>query len=322
MSRAVTVTTGARLHFGLIVAPGHQFGSVGLMIDQPGFVVRIEPLGKPSPDRISATPQTAQRVAEFLAQYRSARPAAPVAVSLTREIPAHTGLGSGTQLALSLAAGLSRLFDAPPATAEDLAWLMGRGKRSIVGRVGFTRGGCIFAPPATAETPSSGAADLVVLPTPADWRFLLITPPGQTGLFGRDEQRAFQQMAPMSAELRDRLLRWMREEGQPALARADFPAFSAALYAFGRAVGEHFAPHQGGPFAHRQMAALVDHLREQGVHGVAQTSWGPTLTVLCPHAAAARELADRIAADPRWCDCRCLCAAPRNEGARIVLETD
>ena len=41
--KCVVVTTGARLHFGLL-AHGQvgcrEFGGIGLMIDRPGFIVR------------------------------------------------------------------------------------------------------------------------------------------------------------------------------------------------------------------------------------------------------------------------------------------
>lgn len=315
MNRAVTVTTGARLHFGLIVARGPSFGSVGLMVEQPGFTIRIEVLPQAASDRIDAPSPVVWRVAEFLEKFRARSATAPVAVTVSRCIPEHAGLGSGTQLGLSIATGLSRLFDATPAKVEELAPAMGRGKRSTVGCLGFARGGCVFSPPA-------GQQATVVLPTPAAWRCVLFTPPHQQGLSGAEEQRTFQHLPPMSDRLSERLVRIMLEDWKPALERHDFETFSSCLDEFGRLVGEYFAPHQGGLFAHPLARKLAARLRDLGFTGVAQTSWGPTLVVLCQTAENAQELIERLRTEPEWSGCSLQATAPLNHGAQVVLDPD
>lgn len=315
MNRAVTVTTGARLHFGLIVARGPTFGSVGLMVEQPGFTTRIEVLPQDASDRIDAPSSIARRVAEFLEKFRARCATAPVAVTVSRCIPEHAGLGSGTQLGLSIATGLSRLFDAQPAKLEELASAMGRGKRSKVGCLGFARGGCVFSPPAVEQA-------TVVLPTPSAWRFVLFTPPHHQGLSGAEEQRTFQHLPPMPDNLCERLVRIMLEAWKPALEQSDFDSFSDCLHEFGRLVGEYFAPYQGGPLAHPLVRKLATRLRELGFAGVAQTSWGPTLVVLCQAEENAQELIQHLRAEPDWSDCGLLATAPLNHGAQVVRDPD
>ncbi|MCH8154005.1 MAG: hypothetical protein IH786_01860, partial [Proteobacteria bacterium] len=107
MKQEVVVTTGARLHFGLLShrsAFGREFGGAGLMVDSPGFRVCIRPGGDRSVD---APAGCRKRASEFLRKclpddcLTSSVP--PFHVEITSEVPPHVGLGSGTQLALAIA---------------------------------------------------------------------------------------------------------------------------------------------------------------------------------------------------------------------------
>jgi beta-RFAP synthase len=253
----------------------------------------------------------AQRLAGFLATYRQQRTAPPVRIDVSRTIPEHAGLGSGTQLGLAIATALTRLFDGEPVAPRRLAQMLGRGQRSSIGVFGFEHGGCIFS-----RGWSPGGTAHAALPE--GWRFVLVTPRDQQGLSGGDEQRAFGQMRPMSGELCHQLHRLLSERWLPALERQDFAAFSAALYEFGTTVGRYFAPYQGGEFAHPQTAVLVQHLRQRGVAGVVQSSWGPTIAALCADEPSARQLQSAIASDRRWSDAAVRCVAPLNHGAMIT----
>ena len=63
----------------------------------------------------------------------------------------------------------------------------------------------------------------------------------------------------------------------PALHEVDLPAFGEALYEFNRRVGEMFRPAQGSVYSQPATEEWVGFLRKQGVHGVGQSSWGPTV---------------------------------------------
>jgi len=310
MPRSVTVTTGARLHFGLIVARGEHgptFGSVGAMVDEPGFTLRMNVA---EADSITAPAKIAQRIAGFLAMYRQQRPAAAVTVDVPRTIPEHAGFGSGTQLSLAVATALTHLFDKTPVSTWRLSQLMGRGRRSVIGAIGFEHGGCVFT--------SRWQPMDVVLKLPEAWRFVLVTPPGRQGLSGASEGLAFQQIEPMGTELCRRLDQLVKHYWMPGV--EDFQVFSTAMYDFGHAVGEYFAPQQGGAFADSRMAKLVEHLRREGIFGVAQTSWGPTIAVLCATPEMANEVAESIATDARWSDCVVRVSSPLNRGATVRSE--
>ncbi len=144
MTRLVEVIAPSRLHFGMWSFGDprqRQFGGVGAMIDRPGVRLRISPhhewtVSGPSADRAL---EFAHR---FLASAESSTlPGAKIEVL---QAPAeHVGLGSGTQLALAVAAGLHALSDAAPLPAAELARRVGRAYRSAIGTHGFQRGGLL-----------------------------------------------------------------------------------------------------------------------------------------------------------------------------------
>jgi beta-ribofuranosylaminobenzene 5'-phosphate synthase len=285
----IRVETAGRLHFGLFNPVGitsldhptlRRFGGVGLMVEQPRLVVEVEPAGAwsavgPLADRALAA---AQRFAAGVTADRLA-PVISAQLRILAAPPAHVGLGTGTQLALAVARGLAALWGLDLAPAE-LARRTGRGRRSALGVYGFEQGGLLIEGGKRGEEPL--APLLLRRPFPEDWRLLLVRPPAEPGLHGDSEKQAFDTLpaAPGDAGRVDVLCRLVLLGMLPALVTGDREGFGEALYEFNRKVGEAFAPAQGGAYAGPRVAALVDWLRGQGVRGVGQTSWGPTVFAL------------------------------------------
>src|SRR5262245_26743369 len=133
MSEYVTISTGARLHFGPLAVraeSGPSFGGLGLMVDRPGWIIT---LSRADRDELDAGPD-AERIARILADFRSQSKRDDVRVHLKVEqrIPVHAGFGSGTQLALAVGRGLAVLCDEPELMAVEIAGRTGRGRRSAI----------------------------------------------------------------------------------------------------------------------------------------------------------------------------------------------
>ena len=58
-------------------------------------------------------------------------------------------------------------------------------------------------------------------------------------------------------------------------------------------------------------------MRELGVRGVGQSSWGPTLFAFAADENSAADLIDRLAALEEFADAQIACTPPNNGGARI-----
>lgn len=309
----VKVSTGARLHFGPLAVGAvdrPSFGGVGLMVDSPGFTIRLRHLAGdesiiegPDADRIG-------RILEKLTAAHFPGCEIPVQVTVDENIPRHGGLGSGTQLALALATGLATLSTQAAGGVTELAAATGRGQRSAVGVYGFRDGGLILD--SGKESPDSLGQLGERVSIPANWRFLLWTPEGE-GLSGVDEGAAFAAMSPMSAQLSDQLTTLATTQLLPAANSQNFKAFSSALWEFGTLVGEYFTPSQGGVFSHPQAKEVVAMLQEAGVTGIAQSSWGPTICAVLPDEMTAITLLQQL---PLSANTLRL-TRPRNRGAEV-----
>ena len=317
MPAAFHVNAPSRLHFGLMNFggdAGRQFGGVGLMVDQPGMSVRFEPA-----EAFVARGAFAKRIAEFAQRWQAYQRMGDLpscAVEVTSAPREHTGLGVGTQLGMSIAAGLSHFIGLPQQTPIELAASVGRGHRSAVGAYGFVLGGLIAERGKLRGEPVSPLDCHLHLPP--EWRVVLICPRDFTGLASDDEISAFASLPPVTEDVTSQLTRIAREQMLPAAARADFMAFARAVYDYGRLSGECFAPLQGGPYNGPRLTAIVEILQSLGVIGVGQSSWGPTIFALLPNEDAARQLASRVAAAPAGRECDIIISAIARRGAQIT----
>jgi beta-ribofuranosylaminobenzene 5'-phosphate synthase len=277
----VTVKAPARLHFGFIDldgSMGRMFGSIGLAIDEPRILLEAAPA-----NRVSVSGDEAGRALalalRFLRHYK-----VPQGVHLTikETIPAHVGLGSGTQLALSVATALARLFSID-AGVRELASVMGRGARSGVGVSAFERGGFIvdagrkIGSQGASSSPGSLPPTIVRHPFPKEWTFVVAIPHLGRGLAGHAEDRAFRRIAGRPAGGAARISRIILIQTLPALLERDPALFGRSLTSIQRIVGNWFRPVQGGTFATPQGAAVARVLARAGALGIGQSSWGPAV---------------------------------------------
>jgi len=320
MGTSVTITTGARLHFGPLAAAGStggKFGGVGMMVSSPGFVLSARTACQ---DEYYGDEIVCGRAAEFVRRIREASVGGHsipgIRIEFLETIPSHAGLGSGTQLGLAVARAISELANEPDVGVEVLARRAGRGLRSAIGLHGFASGGFLV------DGGRAGSEQLGTLVSriefPAGWRLLLVAPSQSKGLSGAAEQSAFESQSPMPQSLTSNLCRIALMEWMPGLIEADFSRVSNAMHEFGLCVGRFFEPVQDGVFGHPLMGQLAEEVRHRGFAGVAQTSWGPTVCILCDGDASAQELMTDLASDSRWSDCVFRLTEPLNRGAQVV----
>ncbi len=315
----IRVRTGSRLHFGLLsvgapAPPARRFGSVGLMVKAPGIHLTV--CRAPGWCARGPLAERALVVAQRFVQSVAPHAVPPQQVVVERAAPEHMGLGTGTQLALAvtravaLAAGLTDL------STEELSRRAGRGLRSAVGVHGFDRGGFLVD---AGKAEGEGLAPLVArIRFPEEWHVVLVLPAGETGLHGAPERQAFEQLQTPPAAHTDALCRLVLLGLLPALLEHDLPAFGAALHEFNARAGEAFAPVQGGTYASPRVAELVTWVRQQGVAGVGQSSWGPGVFAVVGDEDEANHLAAAIRRQFGLWSGQVLVTEALNEGATVV----
>ena len=270
---AITVKVPARLHLGFLDLNGglgRRFGGIGLAISDLGTSLTVQrstrrDVSGPEADRVR---RHLQKMEQWLALHNNH------SVSISKAVPAHVGLGSGTQLALAVAAGVRRLHDMPFDIEGD-AIRLGRGTRSGVGIGLFSRGGLIVDGGHTDEL--NPAPVISHLPVPRHWRVLVILDPQRQGMHGPEEGVAIAALPRMSEADAARLCRLILMKALPALAEHDLANFGTAIKELQIRLGDYFAPVQGGArFMSPDVATVLDVLDNAGAYGVGQSSWGPT----------------------------------------------
>ncbi len=243
------------------------------MIDDPITEVIVR-----RADRFSGSQIAADRVLAIAQRYRhqfklSALPACQI--EITRRPAAHTGLGTGTQLAMAVAEAICRLLN-PPLSDETIAFrIANRGRRSAVGIHGYLRGGLIYE-----DTDHTSELNPIQqrLEIPKPWCVAILRPVGETStISGEVEVNQFAKLRPTTAEQRARFRKQITEDMFPAIQRGDFDAFSDVVHQYNRDSGRLFESVQQGPYNGHAVTSLVDTLRRNGVKGVGQSSWGPSV---------------------------------------------
>jgi len=285
---SVTVTVPARLHLGFLDLNGglgRRFGSMGLAISGPRTRLTIA-----SAARSDISGLESGRVQRYLEAMQDVLDLdAAHHVTIEEAIPAHAGLGSGTQLALAVAASVRRLHGLPLDMAGD-AVRLARGARSGVGIGLFDRGGVVVDGGHGAHTRAAPVVSRLAFPE--HWRVLVVLDPARQGAHGPDEGAAFATLPPFPDETAAHLCRLVLMKALPALAEHDVVIFGAAIKEMQQVLGAYFAPVQGGHrFTSPSVMACLDTLDEAGAYGVGQSSWGPTGFAFAP----SPEEADRLA---------------------------
>ncbi len=322
----VTVETGSRLHFGLLSfgnTEGRQYGGAGVIIDGEGVTLSVR-----AADRFEAVGPLSERVTEVVSHYADKENLAQLPSCRMELVEAprhHTGLGTGTQLSLAVAAGLDAFLEKSPRDIENLVEVSGRGHRSAVGAYGFAYGGFIYEQGKLSGEKLSPLAAHVALPE--SWRFVLFCEAGHEGLSGEQEKASFSQLPPVPAEVTARLRDEIEGQMLPAATAADFTAFGESVYRYGCTAGECYLAEQGGIYASQHAEQLVDAIRSFSiggipqVSGIGQSSWGPTIFALTPSEQVAQELCDHIAAQQLSGGWTSKIVAVRNVGAGVQTKS-
>jgi beta-ribofuranosylaminobenzene 5'-phosphate synthase len=316
---SVTVTVPARLHLGFLDLNGglgRRFGSIGLAINGLKTSITFNAASQPQ-----VTGPESERVRGYLqAMQRALDIENTCHVRIDEVVPAHAGLGSGTQIALAVAAGVRRFHGLPLDVRGD-AIRLERGARSGVGIGLFDHGGLVVDGGRGSLT--TAAPVVSRMPFPEQWRILVVLDPHRQGVHGPDEREVFSKLAPSSDGQAAHLCRLVLMKALPALAECDIAGFGSAIKEMQVLLGDYFAAIQGGSrFSSPDVAAALAALEDEGAYGIGQSSWGPTGFAFAPSAEEANRLVESIYRHPRCRDLDIRTVAGLNRGAHIVSHVE
>jgi beta-ribofuranosylaminobenzene 5'-phosphate synthase len=283
MISSVSVIAPARLHMGFLDLSGslgRQFGSIGVALNEPVTQLVISASDKKYIENKS--------VSKYLTIFCKAFDVSDALnIAIVETIPEHIGLGSGTQMALAVGAGLNAFYDLK-LSVRDIAAVMDRGLRSGIGIGVFEQGGFVVDGGRGKNTITPPM--LAHFDVPENWRFILVFDKRGQGLHGQQEIQAFKTLPPFPRSEVERLSYLLLMQALPAIAEKDLARFGDVITELQRAVGEHFSPAQGGIFSSGDVAESMSWLANRGAVAVGQTSWGPTGFCLVENAEIAENL--------------------------------
>jgi beta-ribofuranosylaminobenzene 5'-phosphate synthase len=233
--RLVIVRTPSRIHITLIdlnASLGRIDGGIGLALEEPF----IEVSAKRS-DELLVSGQFKKRAHDAaLRMFSALGIESGVELKVKNAYSPHIGLGSGTQVMLSVGYAISKLYKIDVAPRE-IARIMGRSGTSGIGTAVFEFGGFVLDGGHSTEEKSnflpSSASRAAPSPVLArynfpDWKIALVTPKGAE-IHGEKEVDIFQRYCPLPIGEVRKLSHLILMKTLPALVEEDIAAFGGSI---------------------------------------------------------------------------------------------
>ncbi len=288
------IETPSRLHITLIDlngTVGRIDGGVGLTIEEPKLILEAIPQDEGfdivfrESENLSAElmedyrnkiRNTFKRTADFLKIDSGFK------FEVKRAYPAHSGLGSGTQLSLAVAKLILNLNDYDM-KASQMARIVGRGGTSGIGVQAFHRGGFIVdGGHKIDEKPDflpSSASKALPAPLiarydfPQDWNVILAIPNVPAGASGQKEVNIFQDCCPIDLEEVQKLSHLILMKMMPSVIERDLDSFGYVINEI-QDIGFKKIEVE---FQDTIINEIIENMREAGAAGVGMSSFGPTI---------------------------------------------
>lgn len=281
-SRELTITSPSRLHlgfYGFENTYGYKYGSMGLAINAHKTSILI----KKSKRFISNLPK--KYTLPILKYLELNNIKNNFEVHVINRSPSHVGLGSGSQLSLSLGMGICKFLNLK-IEVHEIADLYNRGQRSGTGISIFKEGGFVV----------DACKKDILLPRamfkskfPKDWRIILLNDLKLKGTSGHRENKFFSKSRTTNhkkSELSHILLRGIL----PSIIYKDFKSFSENLTEFQRITSGFYIEKQKGMFLSPQISNIMKYIKNYDNIGIGQSSWGPMAYMFVQSDLHAKEL--------------------------------
>ncbi|MFO1265612.1 MAG: beta-ribofuranosylaminobenzene 5'-phosphate synthase family protein [Steroidobacteraceae bacterium] len=289
-SKTLWLRTTSRLAFGLIDLNGEigrVEGGLGLAIDDPCVQLRARRAeGVSFGGPVSLSAGTRRKFEAMCQVFREKHGTQGIELTLEQTIPDHSGLGSGTQLALAFGWAFNLLYDLKLGLHE-VERIAQRGGTSGIGCAAFETGGFLCdgghryqrAGGKTVFAPSGASTEFAAPPIlfhrnlPPSWKVLLAIPKEGRQVHGDEERELFLKLTPIPSEEAAQSARLALLKVLPAVMEDDLEGFGEGLEAMQRLGWKKIQISRQNAAVHATLAEM----RRLGLKAVGMSSWGPTL---------------------------------------------
>lgn len=325
---SIVIKSSARLHLGfyniLCKSKNIAYGSLGVALSKPEISIKLSKSGKTIIENHSLVRNIENEVKDILEKMSIKG----LHVVINETIPKHVGLGSTTQLMLSVGYGAT-LLNNLNYTIREIAAILGRGMVSGIGIAAFEKGGFIIDGGRkikdheieTPKTPLDLPPIIFRSSLPKNWFFIVIIPKGIKGLSEKEERNILKLPEPMDEKLQYELQRELILGLLPSVVRHDIKGFGKAITRIQLLIGKYFAKYQGDIFCCEETSFIIQSLVKHGAYGVGQSSWGPTAYGITKGLRRAKSLLKNVLKDinRKGFKVDCFISNVRNKGAKVIL---
>ncbi len=287
------IETHSRLHITLIDlngSIGRIDGGVGLTIQEPNLILKAETtennievifeendLSKGLMDEYRDKIQgSAGKIMEYSGINTGFR------FTLKKTYPAHSGLGSGTQISLAVAKLILKLHN-QDMDAPKIAKIVRRGGTSGIGVRAFDHGGFIidgghridekpdFLP--SSASPAPPAPLITRYDFPQEWNIILAIPDIPAGASGLKEVNIFQKYCPIPLNEVQRLSHILLMKMMPAVIERDLDSFGSSINQIQNTGFKKIELDLQDPIINE----IIENMISEGAAGVGMSSFGPTV---------------------------------------------
>lgn len=273
MVSATRLKVPYRLHLGFYRYndPPYLFGSTGVVVREPYFIIDVERTSGP----VVVDAPTEESREAILSALSRLGVGEGLKVSVGGLVKHHVGLGSRTKLVTSLLKALTVVGRLDRRTRIDaLARELGVGRVSGVGIHTFLKGGFVVDTGILKNGNTLKYPELLLRLRPPTWSVVIAIPEGVVGMREKEEEPILRNVEPHKSqkELYELLI-----SITTAVRLDNFKLFSKALSRIQLLAGQYFSRYQGGIYSSEESALIAEALVKSGVEAVGQSSWGPTV---------------------------------------------
>ena len=286
------IITSSRLHLTLIDLNGKRGrldGGVGITLKKPNLIIKARPNGE------FRTIFTEENIEEKLIREYTAKIEKATKNMLThlkniekfdliieKTFPAHSGLGSGTQVSLATAKLITGLSGVEMDSWE-LAKIVGRGGTSGIGVASFEYGGFIvdgghskrektdFLPSSASQ--ASPPPVIARYDFPEDWNIIVAVPRIDKIVSGKKEVNIFQEYCPIPLGEVERLSHIILMKMMPSVLEEDIDTFGEAINEIQR-IGFKKVERK---LQHPIIDKTIENMLSSGAVGAGMSSFGPAV---------------------------------------------
>lgn len=261
--KQLKIESNSRLHLGFIslnTSSPYTYGGVGVSISGQPTIVNI----KKSKKFESNLPRNiTNSILNFL---RSMKLHTMIKIDCMHCPENHIGLGSGTQLMLSVEELITKFYK-----LDMNSNIFNRKFRSGIGVNSYKKGGFIIDAPKNNLSQSE-----IIFQTkfPLEWKAILLFDNKKKGLHGKSEKNFF--ASTSSHELRKKLSDITLNELIPSVIYKDFRIFAKSLTKFQKLNAMFYSKVQKSVYLSNDINKIINQISKRFIVGCGQSSWGPT----------------------------------------------